>query len=102
MLTTNEQKICNALGITEADFRRQQRGDQLSLHSRGTGKIGIMLDALRRVAAAASEDEETFVASLRDARTAIDRLLSEGSTQGGVTTLMVAGRPMVKFPGARK
>lgn len=102
MLTSNEQKICYTLVITEADFRRQQHGDRLALHARGSNKIAIMLDALRRVIDAAGGDDEGFEASLRKAQDAIADLLAEAPDADGMMSLMVAGRSMVKIPAARK
>src|ERR1700683_2904287 len=88
---TDREQIAHLLGLSLADLGG---GDRTGLHqsgmksARGTGYIGRVVDAMRTAIAAADGDEEIFADRLRDARTAIERVLSHNDSDWPDTVVM--------------
>ena len=107
---SEREQIAHLLGLKVSDLGGGDRGTGLhqsgmkSAH--GTGYIGRAVDAMRQAIAAADGDEELFAARLRDARTAIEQVLSHNDsdwpdTDTGDVVVMTRetdGHPMLRIP----
>jgi hypothetical protein len=104
---TELEQIAHLLGLKVSDLGG---GRRTGLHrsgmtsARGTGYIGKAIDAMRQAIAAADGDEKAFADSLRDVRTAIERVLSHNDSDWPDTVVMTretGGHGMLRIPVRR-